>query len=365
MTNQLLIDTYGRQLDYLRLSVTDRCNLRCQYCMPQEGINFVPRNELLSYEEMLRLARIFKSMGVRRIGLVALHAEGEVLAPGAVEAEHLLWDGLHAFITAEPKVVAVLDQLLLRGLLGLLCDALADTVFELALRLVLSFEVLVRVLIDKLTSVLKQVQVDRFVHFNLVLILVSLILVVLLVEHFRHGLVVDVGDELGLELALHSFNQALVLEKVALGQIVSFLDLVEDLLALESLELGELLLALLLEVFFALFGTFTRQLSTTVLAPHRLVFIRVSRVRCDRARVRIFKPEVVLRLEIVHLVFPDLIFLIDEALALLERFLHNSIRLPVRRRCSSFLFPALVQNVAPQKLLLVVQLVLIPVKSRQ
>ena len=63
----ILIDNYGRQLDYLRLSVTDRCNLRCQYCMPQEGIDFVPRDDLLSYEEMLRLASIFQSLGVRKI----------------------------------------------------------------------------------------------------------------------------------------------------------------------------------------------------------------------------------------------------------------------------------------------------------
>lgn len=64
---QTLIDSYGRTLDYLRLSVTDRCNLRCRYCMPQEGIDFVPRDELLSYEEMIRLASIFKSLGVHKI----------------------------------------------------------------------------------------------------------------------------------------------------------------------------------------------------------------------------------------------------------------------------------------------------------
>lgn len=62
-----LIDTYGRVMDYLRLSVTDRCNLRCNYCMPCEGIQFSERKSLLSYEEMLRLSGIFKKLGVKKI----------------------------------------------------------------------------------------------------------------------------------------------------------------------------------------------------------------------------------------------------------------------------------------------------------
>ena len=62
-----LIDKYGRVLNYLRLSVTDRCNLRCNYCMPCEGINFAERKTLLSYEEMLRLSSIFKKLGVKKI----------------------------------------------------------------------------------------------------------------------------------------------------------------------------------------------------------------------------------------------------------------------------------------------------------
>ena len=50
-----LFDQHGRPLEYLRLAVTDRCNLRCFYCMPEEGIQYMPKRELLSYEEMLRL----------------------------------------------------------------------------------------------------------------------------------------------------------------------------------------------------------------------------------------------------------------------------------------------------------------------
>jgi len=64
-----LTDPFGRPLEYLRLAITDRCNLRCFYCMPAEGIDYVPRKDLLSYEEMLRLTRIFVQLGVNKIRL--------------------------------------------------------------------------------------------------------------------------------------------------------------------------------------------------------------------------------------------------------------------------------------------------------
>ncbi|MCF6359996.1 MAG: GTP 3',8-cyclase MoaA [Cyclobacteriaceae bacterium] len=67
--SDFLTDSFGRPLEYLRLAVTDRCNLRCFYCMPAEGINYVPRKDLLSYEEMLRLTRIFVQLGVNKIRL--------------------------------------------------------------------------------------------------------------------------------------------------------------------------------------------------------------------------------------------------------------------------------------------------------
>ncbi|NOY53210.1 MAG: GTP 3',8-cyclase MoaA [Deltaproteobacteria bacterium] len=64
-----LTDNYGRQINYLRLAVTDRCNLRCRYCMPDEGIPFIPHDQILRFEEMERLVRIFASMGVRKVRL--------------------------------------------------------------------------------------------------------------------------------------------------------------------------------------------------------------------------------------------------------------------------------------------------------
>ena len=58
-----------RTINYLRLSVTDRCNLRCMYCMPEEGVDFVPHSEVLSYEEMLHLVRISVQSGIRKVRL--------------------------------------------------------------------------------------------------------------------------------------------------------------------------------------------------------------------------------------------------------------------------------------------------------
>ncbi len=62
-----LRDGYGRLIDYLRMSVTDRCNLRCFYCMPACGVPFLPPDKILSYEELLRLADIFIKLGIRKI----------------------------------------------------------------------------------------------------------------------------------------------------------------------------------------------------------------------------------------------------------------------------------------------------------
>ncbi|WP_210488873.1 GTP 3',8-cyclase MoaA [Rufibacter aurantiacus] len=67
MSKSPLIDKYDRQLTYLRLSVTDRCNFRCYYCMPEEGMDFAARQELLSFDEMYNLASLFCSLGVNKI----------------------------------------------------------------------------------------------------------------------------------------------------------------------------------------------------------------------------------------------------------------------------------------------------------
>jgi cyclic pyranopterin phosphate synthase len=69
MTSDPLIDTLGRVHTNLRLSVTDRCNIRCFYCMPDESIRFKPRNELLTFEEMERFVRVVAKMGVNKLRL--------------------------------------------------------------------------------------------------------------------------------------------------------------------------------------------------------------------------------------------------------------------------------------------------------
>jgi cyclic pyranopterin phosphate synthase len=62
-----LVDTFGRVADDLRISVTDRCNFRCTYCMPAEGLAWLPKSELLTFEELTRLLGIFVGLGVRSL----------------------------------------------------------------------------------------------------------------------------------------------------------------------------------------------------------------------------------------------------------------------------------------------------------
>lgn len=64
-----LIDTFGRVVTNLRVSVTDRCNYRCTYCMPEDGMQWLQRDRLLTYEEIVRLVHIFAALGVRKIRL--------------------------------------------------------------------------------------------------------------------------------------------------------------------------------------------------------------------------------------------------------------------------------------------------------
>jgi GTP 3',8-cyclase len=69
MQREQLVDGHGRAIGDLRLSVTDRCNFRCQYCMPADGLPWLDRSEVLSFEEIERLVTLFASMGVRDVRL--------------------------------------------------------------------------------------------------------------------------------------------------------------------------------------------------------------------------------------------------------------------------------------------------------
>lgn len=62
-----MLDKLNRKIDYLRISVIDRCNLRCVYCMPEEGIESIPHDEILTYDEILRICEIVSELGIRKI----------------------------------------------------------------------------------------------------------------------------------------------------------------------------------------------------------------------------------------------------------------------------------------------------------
>ena len=63
----MLVDNHNRHINYLRLAVTDKCNLRCNYCMPSEGINFAKNDKLLSIDELIKLSTILVNQGIDKI----------------------------------------------------------------------------------------------------------------------------------------------------------------------------------------------------------------------------------------------------------------------------------------------------------
>lgn len=69
LTRELLADQFNRPITYLRISVTDKCNLRCVYCMPERGLSWLPKADILSYEEIAQLVRAAASAGVRSVRL--------------------------------------------------------------------------------------------------------------------------------------------------------------------------------------------------------------------------------------------------------------------------------------------------------
>jgi cyclic pyranopterin phosphate synthase len=64
-----LIDDFGRKVDYLRISITDRCNLRCYYCMPPQGVKLLAHKQLLSYEEIIRVVKVGIKLGIKKVRL--------------------------------------------------------------------------------------------------------------------------------------------------------------------------------------------------------------------------------------------------------------------------------------------------------
>jgi cyclic pyranopterin phosphate synthase len=79
-----LVDTFGRVADDLRVSVTDRCNFRCTYCMPADGLKWLPREELLTFEELTRLLAVFISLGVRSVKITGGEPTVRAQLPGLI-----------------------------------------------------------------------------------------------------------------------------------------------------------------------------------------------------------------------------------------------------------------------------------------
>lgn len=93
-----MTDRLDRRISYLRMSVTDRCNLRCTYCMPSEGVPSLAHGDILSYEELLRLTRLFARQGVRRVRLTGgeplVRRDLDRLVSGLKEIPGIEWVGL-------------------------------------------------------------------------------------------------------------------------------------------------------------------------------------------------------------------------------------------------------------------------------
>ena len=113
-----LIDSFGRLHDNLRLSVTDRCNIRCFYCMPEDGVHFVDRREILDFEEIERFARIAVSLGVNKLRVTG--------------GEPLLRRDLPLLVARLAAIPGVLDLALTTN--GVLLPELAEPLYEAGLR---------------------------------------------------------------------------------------------------------------------------------------------------------------------------------------------------------------------------------------
>ena len=111
----MLKDQHNRQTTYLRLAVTDRCNLRCRYCMPAEGINFAARKELLTFEEILFLAETLASLGVNKVRLTGGEPLSRKGLPSLVEGLGQIFPQM-AMTTNGILLPPVLDELIGYGL---------------------------------------------------------------------------------------------------------------------------------------------------------------------------------------------------------------------------------------------------------
>jgi len=113
-----LVDSWGREIRSVRVSVTDKCNFRCRYCMPAEGLEWLPREEVLSFEEIARLVRVLSEMGVDEVRLTG--------------GEPLVRRDLPVLVSFLAEIPGVRDLSLTTN--GVLLDRLAAPLVEAGLR---------------------------------------------------------------------------------------------------------------------------------------------------------------------------------------------------------------------------------------
>ena len=113
-----LVDSWGREIRSVRVSVTDKCNFRCRYCMPAEGLEWLPREEVLSFEEITRLVRVLSAMGVDEVRLTG--------------GEPLVRRDLPVLVSFLAEIPGVRDLSLTTN--GVLLDRLAGPLVEAGLR---------------------------------------------------------------------------------------------------------------------------------------------------------------------------------------------------------------------------------------
>ncbi|WP_020570745.1 GTP 3',8-cyclase MoaA [Neolewinella persica] len=132
----MLLDNHGRQTTYLRLAVTDRCNLRCRYCMPEEGIEFAKRQELLTFEEIIFLCEVLSDLGVNKVRLTGGEPLSRKSLPQLVKSLGNIFPKM-AMTTNGILLPPVLDELVGYGLnhYNLSLDTLReDRFFEITRR---------------------------------------------------------------------------------------------------------------------------------------------------------------------------------------------------------------------------------------
>jgi cyclic pyranopterin phosphate synthase len=113
-----MLDNYNREINYLRISITDRCNLRCVYCMPKEGLSLLGHKDILSYEEILRIVNVAVKMGVVKVRLTG--------------GEPLVRKGLVDFIASLRKIEDLQDITLTTN--GILLEHFAERLFKAGIK---------------------------------------------------------------------------------------------------------------------------------------------------------------------------------------------------------------------------------------